>query len=94
MKENKLWNSKYKITHGLSTKDESYKNSKKSLQVSKNNIASIVLEEIPKAIFNNASLLKTEYKIKGSWSGQQALGHLKAKPSPPETPTEVALDRR
>jgi 5-methylcytosine-specific restriction protein A len=66
MESNKLWNAEYRILNNLGTKDKAYKNNKKTLQVSKNNTASLVLKDIPGTILKKSSLLDTEYKIEGS----------------------------
>jgi len=66
MDENKIFNEKYRVEYNLSTKDKEYKKNKKSIQVSKNKIASLILNDIPSNIFGKASLLETEYKIQGS----------------------------
>ena len=66
MEENKMYNEKYRIDNNLSTKDKEYKKNKKSLQVSKNKIASLLLNDITNGVFNKASLLDAEYKIEAS----------------------------
>ena len=66
MKSNKKWNEEYRRKNNLDTKDHDYKKNKKSLQVSKNTIAEILLKKLPEELFSSAALLENEYKIEGS----------------------------
>jgi 5-methylcytosine-specific restriction protein A len=66
MESNKLWNAEYRRVNNLTTKDKAYKKNKKTLQVSKNITASLVLKGIPGTILEKSSLLDGEYKIEGS----------------------------
>jgi 5-methylcytosine-specific restriction protein A len=66
MKSNKKWNEEYREKNNLDTKDHDYKKNKKSLQVSKNEIAEILLKKLPEELFSCAALLENEYKIEGS----------------------------
>jgi 5-methylcytosine-specific restriction enzyme A len=66
MQANKQWNSEFRAKNNLTTKDKEYKKYKKSLQISKNKTAALVLNKIPAEIFTRANLLENEYKIEGS----------------------------
>ena len=66
MKSNKKWNAEYKEKNNLNTKDPQYKKNKKSLKVSKNETAEILLKKLPAELFNRTALLENEYKIESS----------------------------
>ena len=66
MQANRKWNSEFRDNNNLGTKDSEYKKNKKTLQVSKNKTADLLLKKIPAEIFSRAALLEQEYKIEGS----------------------------
>lgn len=66
MKSNKRWNAEYREKNNLGTKDTLYKKNKRSLKVSKNPTADILLKKLPNELFTRAALLENEYKIEGS----------------------------
>jgi 5-methylcytosine-specific restriction enzyme A len=66
MKSNIKLNADYRKRHNLTTESPEYKKNKKSLQVSKNETAGLVLDKIPRELFSRASLLDNEYQIEGS----------------------------
>tara|TARA_B110000902_G_C14245703_1_gene564197 strand:+ start:560 stop:1738 length:1179 start_codon:yes stop_codon:yes gene_type:complete len=66
MQSNKKWNTEYRERNNLRTKDPEYKKNKKSLKISKNNTAALLLKKLPDELFSRAALLENEYKIEGS----------------------------
>jgi 5-methylcytosine-specific restriction protein A len=66
MRVNKKWNADYREKNNLRTKDSEYKKNKKSLKVSKNDTAALLLKKLPEELFSRAALLENEYKIEGS----------------------------
>lgn len=66
MKSNKKWNTEYRQKNNLGTKDPEYQNNKRSLKVSKNQTAEILLKKLPEELFKRAALLENEFKIEGS----------------------------
>jgi len=63
---NKIFNAEYRAQNHLTTEDAEYKQNKKSVKVSENPIASIILKTLPENVLRESNLLTEEYKIEGS----------------------------